>query len=124
MSKHFISLDEAKKMTKKFREEKKKVVKDEYKDKDILPICETFERSAFDSLLAQPGCVSVRAYYSMDDALKIHLVVVGVNEKNEDMLPSEVSTDVMRTASGDNSVILENAYRCPSECPPSSPINN
>ncbi len=39
---HFISLDEAKKMTKKFREEKEKVVKDEYKNKDILPICETF----------------------------------------------------------------------------------
>jgi hypothetical protein len=36
---HSISLDEAKKMTKKFKEDKDKVVRDEYKGKNLLPVC-------------------------------------------------------------------------------------
>jgi hypothetical protein len=48
---HSISLDEAKKMTKKFKEDKDKVVRDEYKGKNLLPVCESFDRAAFDKLI-------------------------------------------------------------------------
>jgi hypothetical protein len=125
-SKHYISLDVAKKMTKKYRDDKGKIIKDEYKDKNILPICETFERGAFDTLLAQPGCVGVRAYYSMDDDKNVHLIIVGVNEKNEDILPAPAPTSDTFAAgslSDGGGEILENASRCPSECPPTSPLN-
>lgn len=129
-SKHFISLDQAKKMTKKFRGEKKKLVKDEHHAKEPLPVCETFERAGFDALLAQPGCVAVRCYYSMDDEMKVHLVIVGVNEKDEDIIPnqsSSVSSKTMSLSSLDGgqteAVILENANRCPTQCPPPSDLN-
>lgn len=124
-TKHSITLEQAKKMTKKFRDDKKLVIKDEYHGKHIVPTCETFERMAFDELLRQPGCVSVRAYYGMDDDKKLHLIFVGVNDKNEDILPAPSANIAQDAASleGDG-VILENGARCPTECPPVSPINS
>ncbi|MGN6298288.1 MAG: hypothetical protein ACTHM7_15970 [Ginsengibacter sp.] len=55
----------------------------------------------------------------MSDDLKVHAVIVGVNSNNEDILPSSVS---MLTRE-DDPVILEEATRCPDDCPPSSPLN-
>ena len=125
-SKHFITLDKAKKMTKKFRGDKRRVVKDEYHGKGILPTCETFERGAFDVLLAQPGCVGVRCYYAMDDEMKVHLVIVGVNGKDEDILPAQtdsLSKELSIDATETQAVILDNSIRCPVECPPPSTLN-
>ncbi len=125
-TKHSISLDQAKKMTKKFREDKGKVVKDEYHGKHIIPTCETFERAAFEELLKQPGCVGVRAYYGMDDDKKVHLIFVGVNDQNQDILPlSEVTAAKLApdAAVMDSGVIVENGTRCPDDCPPTSPLN-
>lgn len=125
-SKHLISLDQAKHMTARFRKEKTLMLREEFVKKDVLPICETFERSAFDQILAQPGCVGVRAYYGMDENLGVHLLFVGTNEKNEDILPLEDTAYKMRAAATEgtgNAVIAENGSRCPSDCPPPSPIN-
>lgn len=118
-SRHSISLDQAKKMTAKYREEKKKVLKEDYGKSDILPISETFDRAAFDQLLAQPGCVSIRAYYGMDEENLVHLIVVGVNEKGEDMLPTESAAARSGSSTETTSYLLvENATRCPPTCPP------
>jgi hypothetical protein len=84
---------------------------------DVLPICETFKRNAFDDLLSQDGCVGIRFYLGMDDEFKVVLVAVGVNENDEDMLP--VSEDFLT----DENKILENGYRCPTTCPPPSVLN-
>jgi hypothetical protein len=45
---------------------------------------------------------------------------VGVNEKGEDILPA-TSTIGMAEGYGD---ILEDALRCPTACPPESPLNS
>ena len=56
----------------------------------------------------------------MDEQLRIHAIIVGVNEKNEDMIASLTSgTDVM---TGEE--IIEEGNRCPPFCPPPSILNN
>ncbi len=118
MPQNEITLDEAVKMTSIYSKEKENILAPEYKGQNILCTSETFDRSAFDALLAQADCKAVRIYYGMDEKLQIHAIAVGVNNKNEDLLPSlKVSV-----TSGDP-VIIEDGSRCPDECPPSSPLN-
>jgi len=119
MPDNFITLDAAINMTALYRLEKENILAPEFKGQNILPICETFDRIAFDALLGEAGCTAVRIYYGMSDDQKIHAVVVGVNSNNEDILPAQGSVLVMDTAP----VILEEATRCPDDCPPDSPLN-
>lgn len=111
---HFISLDEAVRMTKLFKNKKEEILSDDYKGRDILPTCETFDRTAFDTLLAQPGCEKIRIYLGMDEEDKIRLVIVGADARDEDMLPS--------LESGTNNIV-EEGMRCPDICPPPSILN-
>ena len=117
-SKHLISLNEAHEMISKFRKMKEVILKDNFLNLDILPNCETFERSAFDTILAKEGCTSVRAYLGMDAFDQVRLIFVGVNENNEDLINSVNTAD-----EDDDGDIFENGVRCPSVCPPPSPIN-
>jgi hypothetical protein len=115
-NKHFISLDDAKKMTKKFRDDKDKIVKDEYKGKHLLPNCESFDRAAFDALLQREDCKGVRIYYGMkQDDDRIHAIIVGFDEEGRDILPVEgVAMD------NTGAVIIEEGLPCPTYCPPAS----
>ncbi len=113
-----IPLQQAIDMTTLYRQEKEAILEPAFRGKNILCRSETFQRDVFDEVLAQAGCTGLRIYYGMDRDLKIHAIIVGVNEKNEDMLPAGVSlTD------GEGSGIIEDGARCPEECPPSSPLN-
>jgi hypothetical protein len=116
---HSISLAEAKQMTKKFRNEKDSIMKDEHKGKHLIPHCESFDRSAFDQLLQREDCKGVRIYYGMKDNEKgIHAIIVGYNAQGEDILPADgVIMD------GTDPIIIENGSRCPDDCPPSSGLN-
>ena len=112
---NFISLDEAINITSAFRKGKDLILNPVYVGKEILPICETFDRGLFEKILQQEGCTGFRIYNSMDDSLKLHTVIVGINAKNEDMLPSNTSP---------NNQIIEQGSRCPSYCPPPSALNS
>lgn len=116
---HLISLDEAIAMTALYRQQMNTILATQYQEQNILPVCETFDKAALDRLLAETGCAAVRIYYGMSDDLKVHAVIVGVNSNNEDLLPSWAN---MLTSEGDP-VILEEATRCPDDCPPPSPLN-
>lgn len=121
---HFISLDKAKEMTKKYRDEKENILIRELRDMGIMPVCETFNREAFDTLLQEEGCVGLRIYPGMDEYLKIRLIIVGVNAKGEDILPSGSSSSLSNLApAGDGNEIVEDGMRCPTICPPPSPLN-
>ena len=113
---NFIPLAEAITMTSTFRKQKELILNPIYQGKNILPICETFDRTLFDSILLQPGCAGIRLYFAMDNLLKIHAVMVGVNENNEDMLPSNEMDNTIQ--------IIEEGTRCPDNCPPSSSLNS
>lgn len=112
---HFISLEQAKKMAAEYRKGKEVILNSQYAGKNILPTCETFSREGFDTILQNLDCASIRIYYGMDEELKIHSIIVGVNSKGEDIL---TATDT--TIAGED--ILENADRCPVICPPPSGI--
>lgn len=115
---HSISLEEAKKMTKRFREEKDKIVKDDYKGKHF-PICESFDRSAFDALLQREDCKGVRIYYGMnEDSHQVHAIIVAIDANGKDILPAKgVAMD------GTDPVILERGLPCPEWCPEPSDLN-
>ncbi|HVG13033.1 MAG TPA: hypothetical protein VM843_08510 [Flavisolibacter sp.] len=113
---HFISIEQARKMTAALRKSGELILNPVHKGLNIIPTSETFDREAFDALLSQPDCTSIRIYYGMDDKLKVHALAVGVNSKNEDILPlSERGVEA--------AIIVENGQRCPTACPPSSSIN-
>lgn len=114
----FISLQKAMEMTTLYRKEKEVIIAREFKGKDLLARCETFDRDIFDVILAKPACKGIRVYYGMDEGLKVHAIIVGVNDKDEDILPA--ITAELTEGDGD---IGEDAKRCPTDCPPPSALN-
>ena len=109
---HFIPLSQAIEMTVKYRDDMEMILDPEFRNKAVLPLSETFNREDIDRLMDQAGCEGIRLYYSMDDKSKFHMIIVGVNERNEDILVDQ------------NALIIESAVRCPAVCPPSSPLNS
>lgn len=119
-------------MTQRYRENKGRILRKEFEGRDLLPISETFNREAFDRLLAQPGCRGVRIYFSMDDAMQLRAIIVGVNERQEDILVSSStlstteSTELAATTVNGEVVteageIIEEGQMCPPECIPPPP---
>lgn len=121
---HFISLAEAKKMTAEYRLKRKDLLdpKLKGKDKKVLPTCESFERSAIEALLKNPECKGLRIYYGLKNEDELHAIMVAYDAENKDILPSET---VSQTEGGaeDEGEIVEQGFRCPDICPPSSPLN-
>lgn len=111
----FISLNQAIDMTTLYRSEKDNILKTEYENQAILPICETFDRADIEALLNKEGCEYIRVYYGMDENLSIHAILVAVNDAEEDMLPTSYTT---------TEDIVDEAQRCPFDCPPESPLNS
>lgn len=117
MSVHFITLEKAKSLNERFRSKREIILEAEYKERDVLPFCETFSRDAIDAILSEDGCKAIRFYLGMEEDDKIVLVAVGVNDSDEDMLPeTEDSTE-------DENKIMECGTRCPQACPPPSALN-
>ena len=108
-----ISLAKAIEMTTLHRREKENILDAAAKNQGTLPKCETFSRDVFDAILAQAGCDGIRIYYGMDELMKVHALIVGVNVNDEDIVDRESL----------NSLIIENSRRCPDDCPPASPLN-
>ena len=64
-TKHSISLDRLKELTTRYEKNKTKILKDEFHGNGTLPTCETFERAAFDDLLAHECCVGIVIFYGI-----------------------------------------------------------
>ena len=54
----------------------------------------------------------------------VKLVIVGVNDKNEDMITTVEGDTMMRSTTEDGGEIIEEGMRCPEQCPPPSPLNS
>ena len=108
---NFISLQDARDMATNYRNQKETMLKTNLQNQGILPICETFVRAAFDTILSDTNCVKVRVYLALLDN-KVRIMAVGVNSNNEDILPS-----------GTEDKIIEQGQRCPPDCPPPSALN-
>lgn len=114
-----ISLQTASEMTARYRKNKEAILAPSARGQDILCDSETFNRQAIDRLLALTGCEGLRIYYGMDETLKVHAIIVGVNDANEDMLNNTAAT-----APEDDTSITEEGQRCPPLCAPASPLNS
>lgn len=117
-----ITLAQAKKMTTLFRAQRDSILSPVFQGKNLLPLSEAFERAAFDKVLARPGCVGLRIYYGMNEDLQLRAIIVGINEKGEDMLPSDDPTGT-NEATTEEETIIEESIVCPPICPQSSPLN-
>lgn len=94
------------------------MVKDEYKGKHF-PVCESFDRSAFDALLQREDCKGVRIYYGMNDDSQIHAIIVAIDADGKDILPiKDIAADSTKP------VILDRGLPCPDYCPDSSELNS
>ncbi len=71
-----------------------------------------YGRDTLDSILAQKGCTGIRVYYAINGNKEKELLVVGVDNQGNNMLPA---SDVVLP--GDIS-IMDNSYPCPPFCPP------
>ncbi len=116
---HSIPLNQAVAMTQRFRTNKSLVIAEGY-DKNILPICETFDRSIIDNLMSTPRCTAFRIYYGMSDDLLIHAILVAVDGSGADILPA---INYPGGSTGNNPDIGEVGQLCPPVCPPASPLN-
>jgi hypothetical protein len=116
---NFIPLQQAIDMTTLYRKEMGEILAEPFKEKNVLAICETFEKADIEKMLSKPGCEKLRVYYGMDENLSVHALLVAVNSNNEDML-----TTIKSDNSTSDEDVLDNALRCPPMCPPASPLNS
>lgn len=116
---NLISLEQGIAMTTRYQELKGQLLNPDFPGKDILPTAETFNRTVFDKVLAHPDCVALRIYFSLNDENQLRSIIVGVNDKNEDILP----TDPTSTNAGEDEIgIIEAGNVCPPYCPTTSPL--
>ena len=109
---HFIDLQKAIEMTRRFRENKENVLAEAYRNRNVLLTCETFTRDAFDDLLKQNDCKKIRVYFGMEANNQVKVIVVGVNSADEDILPEK------------GALLTEQGLPCPPYCSASSPLNS
>lgn len=70
-----------------------------------------FGREIINQILAEEGCVGIRMYYALDDNGNRQILLVGVDSKGNDLLPSAGG----RIADGGNT-IADVSYPCPTYC--------
>jgi hypothetical protein len=112
---NLIPLSKAKKLKANFKLKKKDLINPKITATDVIPDSETFNRTAIDQLLALPGCVGIRIYSGLDDESKLHSILVGVNEKGEDLIIPSTTTSLIEEGDGE---VVEDGLRCPPYCPP------
>jgi hypothetical protein len=111
---HSISIQQAIDLTSFYRSQKDKAISPGFEN--MLSISETFGRAAIDNLLTESDCVKLRVYYGMDEAFKLHAIIVGVDSNDKDILPPSSTTA--------NGEIVETGIICQPVCPPASPLNS
>ena len=87
-------------MTTLYRAQMDTILADEYKGQDILAKSELFSKEQVEKLLANPGCSQLRVYYGMSQDLKVHALLVGVNDRGEDMLNGDAGGERLEPRGG------------------------
>ena len=108
-------------MTTRYRQNRDAILQSVYLEPNLLPFSETFDKTQIETLLNRSGCTQLRCYYGMDEALQVHLLLVGVNADNEDILPP---APLSEEEESEDDYVLERANRCPDFCPPDSELNS
>lgn len=119
---HRMPISKAAVWTKQYRENHTLILRPAYDGKDVLPICETFNKDSIQALFNLPDCQGLRIYYGMDpETYRIHAVLCGSNSNGEDLYLHSLGADNLKDSEG---YVLEDSNRCPPLCPPDSPLNS
>jgi len=120
MPNHLIPVTDAATLISNFGSQKESMLVNNLQNSGTLPVCETFDRAAFDIILGNTDCTGVRIYLGMDENSKVRLIVAGVNSNDEDiMIPATHPSNPL-----DVDCVVEDGTRCPTSCPPSSALNS
>ncbi|MCI0707458.1 MAG: hypothetical protein L0Y80_08255 [Ignavibacteriae bacterium] len=96
---HGISLDQASKQTRRYRESRPKHgIKGGY-----------FSRTAFEKILAQANCVGIRVYFGLHEDGTPTMVLAGVTEDGNDI---------------DQGLLSDDHLPCPPYCGADNPLNS
>ncbi len=106
MNKHQISLEEAKILTSRYRENLDSLTTPDFKGS--LPFSETFDAVAIKEILNQPDCVSFKSYLGMKENKTICLIHIGVDAAGNDIINS-------LNGKGED-IIMELGKPCPPFC--------
>lgn len=107
---HSITIEQAMTMIQNFETNKDSMLNIAYRGSNILPLYETFNLKAIDSLICQKNAVGFRIYTAMDAQQQVRFVLVGVDGDGKDIIqrkqenPGRGLMDL-----GDVSVLVEEA---------------
>jgi hypothetical protein len=73
-----------------------------------------FGREIIQKILNQEGCKGIRIYHAIDDKSKKQLILVGVDEKGNNMWPSSSKGK----SKGKGNLTADDSQPCPPYCPP------
>lgn len=110
---NLVPVSRAKEMITKYRENKNTILASEYKDSAVLATSETFNAEDVRLLLSQEGCVGFRVLYGMDNELKVHSILVGVDKEGQDIIIKNIGSGLK----DDEGYVVEESTRCPPLCP-------
>lgn len=106
---HFINRGKAEEMILRYKDMKDKVLATTYLNREILASSESFDRAAISGLMAQTNCSKLRIHFGMDTDLKIHAIMVAVDDSGNEIIPDDPDAITEQ--------IVENGSRCPTVCP-------
>lgn len=116
MTKNLINLTEGAEMTKLYQGKNEIILAPEYRNIGTLPVCESFDREAFDMLLKLGNCKGIRIYCGMDTDLKVKMVICGVDENDANLYLTVPDSEELK--------VIDSGVRCPTFCPPASALNS
>jgi len=110
---NLVPVSRANEMIALYSENKETILAPDYKKTDVLAFSETFNADDVRLLLSQPGCVGFRIRYGMDDKLWLHAILVGVDANGNDIVIQNSGFGLK----DDGGYVVEDASRCPPDCP-------
>lgn len=115
---HHISKDKALSMLRMYDRNRDSLIRGGFaQDTLMMPIAETFNLTAIDSLLAQKNIAALRTYIAMDPVTrKLKIILVGVNKDGKDVL-QDGRSGAMKFGGGESldslDIIVEEGNRWP-----------
>ena len=108
---HVISVDEGSMMVNDFAIYQDSLLAPAYRGRGTLPIYETFNLKAIDSIICQKNTIGFRIYMAMDKQKKVRFVLVGVDGDGKDYLQRK--REGSRILAGGSVLIEESGQRWP-----------
>jgi hypothetical protein len=106
---HAITHAQALTMLNNFTTQGQNLLTPELRGLGTLPVYETFNLKAIDSIICQPKTIGFRVYMAMDAQQKVRFVLVGVDGDGKDVLQRKKENPAGSYSANEYSVLVEEA---------------